>query len=119
MFCVFANQKKRGARLETIEQIEQRGGMRGRGPVIDREPDFRLGCFKRAEDRTEPLAVWNQRPVEQQNVGKEDRGECDDEIHAHEKKSEERRAKNEREDRAARSSSVVMAGLDRHCQMPG
>ena len=29
-----------------VEQIEERDGVRGRGAVIDREPDFRLGSFK-------------------------------------------------------------------------
>jgi hypothetical protein len=43
---IFADQKKRRLRLEAIEQVEYRGGVRGRRAIIDGQPDFQLARFK-------------------------------------------------------------------------
>ena len=67
------------------------------------------------ERPAEPLAIWNQGAVKQQNVRKKNRGEGNGDIHSHEEKSEERREENENEDCPAGPASVVMAGLHRHC----
>ena len=115
LFGVFADQEKRGPRLETIEDVEQRDGVGGGRAVIDRQPDFRFVRFEGAEDGAKPLAVWNEPYDEEEDVRKKNRGERGHEIHAEEEETEKRRDENEGQDRAARPARVVIAGLERHC----
>ncbi len=69
-----------GARIKAVEEIQDLGGVGGRGAVVDREPDFRFGGVEGSDHRSPPLAIGNERGVKEQHMRNENGRQRDDEI---------------------------------------
>ena len=113
-FRALPDDEKGRARVEALEEVEDFDGVSGAGAVVDREPDFRLGGGKRADDRSPPLAIGNERRVKKQEMGKKERREREQEMRPAETKGERRRGERESQERAPHPGRAIFQGCGLH-----
>ena len=105
---VFADDEKRGAGLELLEQIKQLERVREGRSVIDREPDFLLARVESPNNWSPPLASGHERGVKQKHVRNKKRRERDEDVRADEQNRKERRHGSEAEQEDARSADITL-----------
>jgi len=114
-----ANNKKRCPGVKLLQNIEHFVRVLGRRAIIDRDPDFALGCLKSGRDRSPPLAIWNQGGVEQKQMRNKDRREREGDVRPDEENRDQRRERGKAEEQGAHYLRVIWLMDERHREGQG